>query len=116
MRLSALAVLAPIFALAAADYMVINTVCTVSSCNNLDGSWHSAYGTNYVDGTGGCQDPPYVPGMYELCIDWSRNRAHFYFDGQGKRCLVQTEYAYDPNCPSNWSCYRSVWSEVGCSW
>ncbi|KAH7320761.1 hypothetical protein B0I35DRAFT_459505 [Stachybotrys elegans] len=44
--------------------------------------------------------------MWEICMDWGNRRGHFYFDGQSKRCLVQT---YDGGL------YRE-WSEVGCWW
>ena len=116
MRLSTLAVLAPLAALAAADTMTVFVFCTIGSCNYMDGRWTTAFGTYYVDSRAGCHDPPYVPGLRELCTDWSHARAHFYFDNQPKRCLALQEWNNDPSCSGDSSCYVAVWNEVACTW
>jgi hypothetical protein len=119
MRLSILAALAPLVSLAAADSMVVYVFCTTSSCNYMDGRWQSAFGEHFIDARGGCHDPPNVPGMNNICIDWAHNRAHFFFDGQGKRCLQHQEWNADNGCAgyeSQCSSYTSIWREVACTW
>ncbi len=117
MRLSALAVLAPLVTLAAADSMVVWTVCTTESCSNISGTWYTAYGHYYINGSDGCRDPPDVPGMNNICIDWAHARAHFYFDNQPKRCLTLSTYGQDPSCSNSFStCFEGVWNEVACTW
>jgi hypothetical protein len=110
MRFPILAALAPLFTLAAADYMNVKTSCGPWTCSS-SGVWHSAYGAYPIDANEGCRDPPDVPGMNSICMDWGSKRAHFFFDNQPKRCLVKGP---DTSC-GNWDCY-SQWSEVACTW
>ncbi|KAL2258440.1 hypothetical protein VTK26DRAFT_8260 [Humicola hyalothermophila] len=117
MRLSTLLSLIPLAGFAAADYMTVTTHCFPTSCNTVDGRWHSAYGTYFINASDGCHDPQYVPDMTEICIDWARGRAHFYFRGQNKRCLRMDSYEWDESCYSpQYSCYQSRWNEVPCTW
>jgi hypothetical protein len=120
MRFTTLAIFAPLVALAAADYMVVNTVCySDSACSSQDGTWYSGYGTYSIDASDGCRNPGAVPAMYNLCVDWANSRAHFFFNGQPKRCLRKTEdgeYWCPPLPRTIPVCYRSVWSEVACTW
>lgn len=117
MRLSTLFGLAGLAASAAADSMVVYVFCTIGSCNYMDGRWTTAFGTYYVDSRDGCKDPPDVPGLNNLCIDWSNMRGHFYFDNQAKRCLHMDTFEWDASCYTDQtSCYTSRWSEVPCTW
>ncbi|KAK4104267.1 hypothetical protein N658DRAFT_249104 [Parathielavia hyrcaniae] len=120
MRLPTLSLLllSPLAHLAAADYLMVHAVCTATSCNYLDGRWHSAFGAHFVDPRGGCHDPPYVPGMTELCMDWPYGRGHFYFTGQAKRCLRIQSVSVDPSCgpSSQIRCDDYRWDEVACTW
>jgi hypothetical protein len=116
MRLPTLAVLAQLVSLSAADFLIVNVVCTTSSCSYLDGKWTTDYGTNYVNGADGCQDPPYIPGMNTLCLDWKQARGHFFFDNQSKRCLHLDGYSQPSFCPPNQTCYQYYWNEVACTW
>jgi hypothetical protein len=56
--------------------------------------------------------------MNNICIDWAQNRAHFYFDNQGKRCLQHQEWIPDDTCSGTPQCssYTSIWREVACTW
>jgi len=118
MRLPTLAVLAPLVSFAAADKLVVNVECNTIRCSYLDGRWHSAFGKYFVDGKDGCHDPPYVPGLNDLCLDWALGRGHFYFDGQRKRCLSHHGRYDQPDyvCPPNTNCFRWTWDEVACTW
>ncbi|KAK4149870.1 hypothetical protein C8A00DRAFT_18496 [Chaetomidium leptoderma] len=115
MRLPTLAVLAPLVTLAVADYMEVNTFCNSFACTSHSGRWHSGYGTYSIDANEGCRDPPDVPGMYRICMDWKSGRGHFLFDRQAKRCLRKTEDK-PYRCDDPGWCTRSVWSEVACAW
>jgi hypothetical protein len=116
MFLRTLALLAPLVSLAAADTLEVKVDCDVNACSYLDGAWHSAFGTHYVNGADGCHDPPYVPGLNNLCLDWAHGRAHFYFDNQGKRCLRLDRYDQPDFCAPNRNCFRYWWEEVACTW
>jgi hypothetical protein len=112
MRLPTLAVLVSLAALAAADYMDVTTTCPTPFACASTGLWHTDFSSYYgIDANEGCRDPPGVPGLNSLCMDWENQRAHFFFDGQGKRCLKKGP---DYDC-MNGNC-RSRWSEVACSW
>ena len=121
MRLPALAIFAPLVALVAADYMVVNTICLLGSgCTSQNGMWYSGYGTYPINANDGCRNPGEIPAMYSICVDWANPRGHFFFNGQPKRCLRKTEDG-EYWCPSPAprlipTCYRSVWSEVACTW
>ena len=49
--------------------------------------------------------------MNTLCMDWNNPRAHFYFDGQGKRCIAQNSESTDQN-----GVVHAIWLEVLCNW
>jgi len=121
MRVSVLAVLASLAASATADSMRVDTWCTLTQCNSGTARWDSAYGSYWLDANEGCRDPPNVPGMNSICMDWGNKRAHFFFDNQPKRCLRMTEdYEWNAFADCNRglgpSCRRSIWSEVACNW
>lgn len=118
MRLPTFAALAALAATAAADSMTVYTWCNIFTCSSTNAVWHASWGDFGLNANGGCRDPP-DPNMYELCMDWNNNRAHFYFYGQGKRCLrktVDVSHNWGSGCGIDVSCYRSEWTEVGCSW
>jgi hypothetical protein len=51
-----------------------------------------------------------IPGLVEFCIDWTNKRAHFRFDGQGKRCMRFESEVNDLGC------WISRWLEAPCNW
>jgi hypothetical protein len=105
---------------AAADRMLTTTSCPnigLGACNS-QGEWISAYGNFFLDANEGCRDPPDVPGMWSICMDWGNGRAHFFFDGQAKRCLKRTGADFDvgPCADTSRHCSRQWWEEVACTW
>lgn len=121
MKLSTVAVsLLGLASRAAADYMTVLGSCPFDDwypCDWTQGIWRSSYGNYYISGEGGCHDPAYVPGMNQLCLDFWHNRGHFYFDGQGKRCLSLFSSLNIGSCKQdNWCYYIQRWEEVTCTW
>ncbi|KAL3953926.1 hypothetical protein ACCO45_011882 [Purpureocillium lilacinum] len=74
----------------AADWLHAFESCYMEG--NDFGCWRSAvfytdYGAyDFNNANSGCYGIP-VPGMVEFCLDTVEKRAHFRFEGQGKRCL-----------------------------
>ena len=105
-----------------ADEMTVLTYChwTGTFCSSAWGLWRSAYGSYWIDANEGCRDPD-PPGMNTICMDWGNSRAHFYFDGQGKRCLTKWSDLGIGSCDSgdyngSGSCSIQKWKEVACTW
>ena len=118
MRLSALAVLAPLVSLAAADSIEYTSYCVGGSCKG-EYKWCSAYGNYSVDASNGCRKPDIVSGMSDLCLDWTLGRGHFFFDGQPtwKRCLKRGAITHSDYCLyPKVSCESLKWDEVVCTW
>lgn len=117
MRLPTLAVLAPLVAQAVADRLVVEVICIPSLCSYINGQWESSFGTYWAIATGGCHgaDETGAPGLQNYCLDFARNRGHFYFANQGKRCLNVVEFTPISQTPSQ-TTYRMVWDEVPCTW
>ncbi len=108
-----LAALASFATIAAADSFEVGTVCGYGSCDSW-GWWNTCCGRYWVDDANdGCHYGTYigVPGMNTLCMDWNNRRAHFYFDGQGKRCIAQNSESTDQH-----GVVRAIWLEVLCNW
>ncbi|KAF6741207.1 hypothetical protein DFP72DRAFT_772588, partial [Ephemerocybe angulata] len=79
--------------------------------------WYSNVGGQYTIplAIGGCQDlRNCVPRLRELCIDYGNRCTHFYFNGQGKRCLGEVVRTW-LNCNGG-DCWMEEWNEVGCMW
>jgi hypothetical protein len=120
MRTGILAVLVTLAATATADLMRVDTWCDPSHCDSSTARWTSGFGEYYLNANEGCRDPPNVPSMTQLCVDWGNKRAHFYFEGQPRRCMRMTA-DYDWNAFANchdlvMQCRRSEWTEVSCNW
>ncbi|KAF6743115.1 hypothetical protein DFP72DRAFT_828961 [Ephemerocybe angulata] len=102
-----------------ADSMSVGDDCAQDGQNIFLSDWNSAYGRYNVFPRAGCQDPSDVPDLTELCMDWPNNRAHFFFVGQSKRCMVkgdvQGPFIPGPLCTASWCCV-SAWNEVPCTW
>jgi hypothetical protein len=113
MRLDILAVLGVLAAPALADSIEINTTCAVN-CNSV-GVWR-ANGASYsgLNCNTGCRSFSKIPAFSSVCFDWDKTRAHFYFQGQGKRCLKEVSRK-EYSCGAQW-CRKQVWDEVPCSW
>lgn len=95
-----------------ADRMVVRTRCPGGSgCDSSNGIFYTDFGSYAVNANEGCRGTN-VPHMKQLCVDWRRERAHFQFYDQGKRCLLMTK---NGGCGTE-DCALSEWSEVGCGW
>ncbi|KAF6753798.1 hypothetical protein DFP72DRAFT_1010272 [Ephemerocybe angulata] len=114
MRLSSVAAI--LVTLSSTGLVLADHMTTWTGASNSSGRWFSAFGQHDIPAAnGGCQNlNDHVPGLVELCIDYGRQRAHFYFNGQGKRCLRQvSQTAY--NCNGG-TCVAREWDEIGCTW
>jgi len=82
--------------------------------NTWQGVWHTAAGDNFaVDFPNGCY-PPGIGGVFEICMDHKKKRAHFFAMGQ-KRCFAVWKEVFVGSCMKG-GCTISRWNEVGCSW
>lgn len=102
-----------------ADSMVTTTSCHVITKNcNSSGQFKTNYGNYFIDANNGCRKPSNVPAMERICMDWNKNRGHFFFKGQNKRCLQRTGSDFDvkPCADSMKKCSRQNWKEVKCTW
>ncbi|KAK4124568.1 hypothetical protein N657DRAFT_644806 [Parathielavia appendiculata] len=89
-------------------------MCHPTSCDS-EGYWYTAFGSYRIDANEGCRDPPDVPSMNTICMDWGNKRGHFYFDGQAKRCIRMTSDT-PFGCGPGATCAFSNWDEVSCTW
>jgi hypothetical protein len=100
-----------------ADKLIVSQYCFTLACTN-SGTWHTNYGTHYfIDADDGCRDTD-VPAMYQLCMDYSKGRGHFFFEGQGKRCLKETSNDW-AHCSDDFqfaTCTTIYYDEVPCTW
>jgi len=103
----------------AADWLHAFESCYMEG--NDFGCWRSAvfytdYGAyDFNNANSGCYGIP-VPGMVEFCLDTVEKRAHFRFEGQGKRCLRKDrKSAHLYKCPA-YSCAAWKMYEVPCDW
>src|SRR5690242_1143399 len=73
---------------AAADRILTTRRCRATGgCTTDSGEWYNNNGGRFgVNANEGCRNPG-VPGIYNVCMDWGNNRAHFDATGQNKRCL-----------------------------
>ncbi|KAK4118065.1 hypothetical protein N657DRAFT_442192 [Parathielavia appendiculata] len=82
--------------------------------------WHFNNGEEHqFSANEGCRGNP-VPGVREICMDWSRVRAHFW-EGNRKRCFQEWNERTVGSCApygESWGTVCSIhrWHEVGCSW
>jgi hypothetical protein len=117
LTLASLVTAALAFATAAsADRMIVHQYCLTLICNN-PATFITAYGEYNVDASDGCRDPD-VPGMWSLCVDERNARAHFYFDNQPKRCMVETGNDWQ-TCSDDFqwaTCSIIYYDEVPCTW
>ena len=122
MRLTTTSILAACASLVSADYMQI----TSYNCRRLGDTGCSHTGafftssSNYqINGNEGCRDWPGIPGVRQLCIDWTQRRSHFYFEGQAKRCMYisrfEDDFCRNTGVPGK-ECYWTRWTEVSCTW
>ncbi|KAK4443011.1 hypothetical protein QBC34DRAFT_431095 [Podospora aff. communis PSN243] len=104
---------------AAADSLVSYTECALWgfswSCKSHRAVWFAADGGHSVSAEGCTQG---APGMRELCVDFDNWRGHFYYHGQGKRCIV---HKHRLNLNYDWSnaagdTLMDNWDEVKCTW
>lgn len=96
-----------------ADRMTIYEECSVTDCIRRNSLFFTDFGTYNIDASNGCRGTS-VPGMVEFCVDIPRNRAHFRFGNQNKRCMVLASKSSYP-C-EYYYCNRAEFVEVGCSW
>lgn len=103
-------------ATATADRMIIHEYCLTLVCND-PATFITAYGEYNVDARDGCRDTD-VPGMNNLCVDHAHGRAHFNFDGQPKRCMVEVDNDF-ATCSDDYqwaTCSTIYYDEVPCTW
>lgn len=100
---------------ATADTLIVSSVCLSTSCNH-SGSFVVDSGSYDVNADG-CQTTG-IPGMLEFCVDWGNKRAHFRFDGQGKRCmrLASIEYVVCSDAFESATCSTETFEETPCDW
>jgi len=121
---TALATLAALVSLANADKLIVDVEVDLNNNHKFsNGRWVTAYDTHPVDPRAGCRDPPHVPGMNWLCLDWhpDRRRGHFYFDRQGKRCISflgprDSGFRWREPCPDKKACWTWHVAETQCTW
>jgi hypothetical protein len=114
----------PLLALAAAG--AADKVTILTKCAPLPGFpclshglWTTDYGGNFfMDAGEGCRNPSgWVPGMNTICWDWGNARGHFYFDGQGKRCIKEFAAVGTGGCGRQGEgCTAQRFNEVPCTW
>lgn len=116
MHLPVLPALVLLATTAAAEHMFVSEYCATLVCNR-NGRFVTNWGDFQVDAGDGCRGTP-VPNMVEWCIDTQRERGHFRYEGQGKRCMV-VESSEWQRCSDDWAwatCASEVWKEVNCTW
>ncbi|KAI8232618.1 hypothetical protein K4K53_005032 [Colletotrichum sp. SAR 10_77] len=110
MRFSIAIIIAILAAVCAADRMVT----TRRRCSTPGGFIRCSHRGEYFvnsgrkftfSDAGGC-DTRGIPEMAEFCIDYGKNRAHFRFNNQHKRCLGV----------KSTSGAVTEWKEIKCSW
>lgn len=88
-----------IFLISSAALSVADSLDTITKCYSLfgipvdcqsKGLFKTCCGQYAIDANNGCRSPR-IPGMEKLCMDWRRERGHFWFMGQNKRCLFLTK-------------------------
>ncbi|KAK4442523.1 hypothetical protein QBC34DRAFT_488800 [Podospora aff. communis PSN243] len=100
---------------ALADYMTVLTDCRwIGGCTSFQAIWLATSQHWAINADQGCRDPG-QNGMYELCMDWPLDRAHFKFQGQGKRCLRKIVDVGIGSCGDG-DCSIQRWEEVPCTW
>lgn len=111
------ALLTALVATVAADRIEVFSNCGPFGCNRSSATWYNDHDQQfYVNGNDGCRDPD-VPGVYQVCFDWGkdRKRGHFYADGQGKRCFRQYSEFQHTYCGTG-ECYTTWFTESPCNW
>jgi hypothetical protein len=100
-----------------ADYMrAFRPTASVCLCQINESQFTTDYGTYHVDASDGCRSTG-VPAMVDFCVDWPRQRGHFRFNGQGKRCMRWTSTSqFSCNTIFGDWCEVSMWTEVTCTW
>jgi len=111
MRLSTIAL--PLLAAhAAADQVLVYTTCGLV-CNSQHAIWNTNFGHYRIDANEGCRSSGQVPSLRSFCFDWGRERAHFFFSGQGKRCLkMRSSLGFGHTGVGS----AQRWVEVPCTW
>ncbi|KAI8306707.1 hypothetical protein K4K61_004228 [Colletotrichum sp. SAR11_59] len=78
---------------------------TLAACS-YSGEYFVNSGTKFdINADGGCSKRG-IPEMAEFCIDYGKNRAHFRFNNQHKRCLG---VKYKRGAVTEWK-------EIKCNW
>ncbi|KAF2625732.1 hypothetical protein BU25DRAFT_109986 [Macroventuria anomochaeta] len=99
--------------LAAADRLTLDYNCGLTHCHH-DTWYETDFDSFSVDYYGGCGRPN-IPYMQELCIDEGKQRAHFRFEGQGRRCMKLEEHQ-DGGCDGWNTCATNIYTETPCTW
>ncbi|KAF4507731.1 hypothetical protein G6O67_004198 [Ophiocordyceps sinensis] len=83
--------------------------------HNLISVFYTSTSSYFVKGESGCRGTD-VPGMTHFCVDWPRQRGHFRFHGQNKRCMKQTFVSDWYACDDGHDCRVWVMEEAPCTW
>lgn len=100
-----------------ADVATIQSYCFFTTCSDT-GRWGFNDGSTMDFNTpdNGCANTG-IPHMVEYCVDDRRQRLHFRFDGQGKRCMVVTNVSPGDCGDGDFTtCSVKSYDEVQCSW
>ncbi|KAM7209868.1 hypothetical protein V8F06_014750 [Rhypophila decipiens] len=109
------------FLLAAASLASTATADAMATMTDAGGSnlavWYTDFGAYGVNANEGCRNP-YIPGIYNFCVDWGNKRLHFNAEGQSKRCIKQIRSQHFSFCDQSGGnrCDWQVWKEVDCTW
>ncbi|PHH80113.1 hypothetical protein CDD80_2801 [Ophiocordyceps camponoti-rufipedis] len=104
--------LALLAATCAAD--TLHTSHHVHSGRHVHGDWRTNNGAVHsINADDGCRTPN-VPGMVDFCIDYRRQRLHFRFGGQKRRCMRRRNYEFKKVNAGNYE--FTEWNEAPCDW
>ena len=88
---------------------------SISECRLDQAKANTLFFVDKVDASDGCRNNIGVPYIYRACYDWSKRRAHYYAEGQPKRCMKEWFYSYKV-CSPNLHCHYHDWYDVPCNW
>ncbi|KAK4442841.1 hypothetical protein QBC34DRAFT_386862 [Podospora aff. communis PSN243] len=100
-----------------ADDVMSYTACEDEKCFRDRAFWLNQHGESFAINAGdGCSGRG-VPGIGDICFDWSQSRLKFFPTAGGQRCLRRKAgHELNHGCPLNYRCWYDYWAEVQCDW